>query len=149
MAQASKKKYKVKTPSGNIVKLTKQQKKYADEKLAHPDKPLIEIAQEVYTNASKATASQIVNQNEKNKDISIYSEEQVNRAALTVVEIMNNPKSRDETRLKAADSVLDRAIGKPKQVTETHSTNLNLNVEASQKLADSFTEFLKQQTRVE
>lgn len=45
-----------------------------------------------------------------------------------------------------AEQMLDRIEGKPIQKTENTNHNVNLNIEASQELADAFTAFIKQQT---
>ena len=145
MNKASRKKREYTTQSGHIVKLTTNQKSYADIKLANPDLSLVQVAKQSYPNANDDTARQIVNVNEKNKDIAIYSEEQSNKAILTVVELMDSTK--DDIRFKAATDILDRTHGKAVQRQITQNTNTNLNVEVSEELAQNFTEFLKQQTQ--
>lgn len=140
----SQKKHKVVTKSGRIVNLTHAQKAYADGKLAHPDKSLIAVAKEAYPNAKDNTLSQLVNHNEKNKDISIYSSQQAHKASLTVVELMDSKK--EDVRFRAATDILDRTYGKATQKQVTQNTNINLNIEASKELSDDFTAYLKAKT---
>lgn len=143
---SSNKKYKVITKSGVIVQLTKAQKRYADEKIANPDKPLVASARVAYPNQNEDTLRQQVQANEKNLDITIYSDEQSSKAALTVVELMDSNK--EDVRFKAATDILDRTHGKSIQRQQTQNTNLNLNLEVSKELGDNFTEFLKSKTAI-
>jgi hypothetical protein len=124
---ASKKKHKVVTPSGTIVHLTKGQKDYADGKFKNPQAPLIEIAKAAYPNQSQNTLAQIVNQNEKNTAISIYSNEQVSKAVSTIHELMDS--GRDSVRLSASQDVLDRTHGKARQITEVKTTSLSISID--------------------
>lgn len=142
--KGSNKKYKVVTKSGTVVMLTNAQKLYADTKLANPTMSLNKVAKVAYPNQKRDTLSQQAQANEKNKDISIYSEEQANRAMVTVVELLDSKK--DDMRYRAATDILDRTYGKSVQKQITQNTNVNVNIEASKELADNFTEFMRQST---
>jgi len=144
--KASNKKYKVVTKSGVVVRLTEAQKSYADTKLANPKMSLSTVAKEAYPGAKDNTISQIVNMNEKNKDIAIYSDEQSNKAIRTVVELMDDDKA--DIRYKAATDILDRTYGKAVQKAVTQNTNYNIDVTASKELADNFEAFLKANTAI-
>ena len=129
---AIKKKITVVTKDGTEVKLTPQQKAYADIKATNPTMPLSQVARLAYPNANSDTARQLVNQNEQNKNIAIYSNEQVKDAKTLIHSIVNNPKSKDRDRLTASIDILNREYGTPKQVTEVQSTKLILNIDLTQ-----------------
>lgn len=121
--RASNKKYKVTTPRGTVVYLTKQQKAYADLKLANPNQSLNKIARQAYPNITDPnTANQAVQHNENNKNIQIYTDEQVNNAKLTIAELSTSAK-REETRLNASKDILDRTEGKAITRQVTHNTH--------------------------
>ena len=140
----SNKKYEYKTHSGVVVMMTKAQKRYADLKLSKPDETLVAIAREAYPNQKPDTLRQQAQANEKNKDITIYTEEQSNKAVLTIAELMEDKKP--DVRHRAAVDVLDRTYGKATTRTEVQNLNLNINVEADMALSKDFTAFLKQKT---
>lgn len=58
-------------------------------------------------------------------EVQIYMESHVKEAKETVVKMMKSRK--DEIRLKASDSILDRVYGKP--LTRTNTVNLNISLE--------------------
>ena len=125
---ASQKKITVITQDGTPVQLTPNQKAYADGKLQAPHgTSLIKIAAEAYPNAKQSTLSQIVNQNEKNKSIALYSNEQVEEAKKTVYGLLKSEK--DTVKLAAAQDILDRNIGKAIQRTEVASTSLQIGID--------------------
>jgi hypothetical protein len=64
-------------------------------------------------------------------------------AIKNIVAIASDIDVKAETRLKANQDILDRTIGKAIQKTEVKQENINLNIEASQELADNFAEYLK------
>lgn len=125
------KKITVITKDGQELQLTPNQKAYADLKAQFPNRSLASIAAEVYPNAQPETVSQIVNQNEKNTSISLYSNDQVNNAKSTVLEIMGDKNNKARDRLTAAFDVMDRNLGKAIQKTEVSSTSLNINIDLS------------------
>lgn len=142
--KASNKKRPVVTKSGRIVMLTPSQKAYADAKLLNPNKSLLTVAAMAYPNQKPTTLSQQIQQNEKNQDIRIYNDEQFNKAALTVVELLDS--SKEDVKFRAATDILDRTYGKATQKVQSNTTNTNINIEASKELADQFQAYLKQNT---
>ena len=114
---------------GIPIKLTPQQKAYADIKASNPTMPLAEVARRAYPNAKGATPHQIVNQNENNQAIRIYSDEQVKDAKLLIHSIVNNSKSKDRDRLTASIDILNREYGTPTQNVNVNSKVLTLNID--------------------
>lgn len=125
------KRVKVITKDGREILLTPGQKEYADKKMAEPQRSLASIAREVYPNAQANTVSQIVNQHEKNQNISAYSNDQVKEAVSTVQEIMQDKKVKARDRLTASFDILDRSLGKAVQRTEVASTSLTIGIDLS------------------
>jgi hypothetical protein len=79
----------------------------------------------------------------KTPNVIIYREKQVQMAIKNIVAIASDIDVKAETRLKANQDILDRTVGKAIQKTEVKQENINLNIEASQELADNFAEYLK------
>lgn len=52
------------------------------------------------------------------------AQQYTDEAIKTLIDIAKNPKANDSARVQAANSILDRAYGKPAQ----HIENLNMNV---------------------
>lgn len=134
--QASKKRIPVVTKDGTTVLLTKQQKQYADLKAQRPHDSLASIAAEVYPRANPNTVRQIVNQNEQNKNIAIYSNEQVQDAKNLIHSIVNNPESKDRDRLTASIDVLNREYGTPTQRVEHQTTGVQFTIDLSGAMAE-------------
>ena len=134
--QASKKRIPVVTKDGTTVLLTKQQKQYADLKAQRPHDSLASIATEVYPRANPDTIRQIVNKNEQNKNIALYSDEQVNDAKTLIHQVINNPESKDRDRLTASFDVLNRKFGTPTQTIQTNTTSVNFSIDLSQAMRE-------------
>ena len=83
----------------------------------------------------------------KTPNVIIYRANHVKMAIKNIVAIASDLEIKAETRLKANQDILDRNIGKAIQRSEVKQENVNLNIEASQELADNFTEYLKQKTQ--
>lgn len=58
-------------------------------------------------------------------EVQIYMEQHVDKAKQKVVELIDN--DRPEIALKAADSVLDRNLGRP--LTRTNNVNISISIE--------------------
>lgn len=65
----------------------------------------------------------------------IYLQKHIDRARNTVVELLDSKK--DDIRLRSADSILDRALGKPTQRTEVETTGITLNIDLTSALTDN------------
>lgn len=97
----------------------------------------------VNSDTAKANASRTL----ASANVIIYRKQHEQMAKQTIVEIAMNKKAKDTDRIKAAQDVLDRNLGKATLKTEANITNLNLNIEASEELNQQFTEFLKGQSQ--
>lgn len=128
---AIKRKITVTSKDGTQVQLTPQQKAYADIKASNPTMSLAQVAKRAYPNAQPNTLRQLVNQNERNTNIAIYSNEQVKDAKTLIHSIVNNPNSKDRDRLTASIDILNREYGTPRQVVESQSTKLVISVDLS------------------
>lgn len=127
-----KRKITVVTKDGTQVQLTPQQKAYADIKATNPTMSLAEVARRAYPNATGATPHQIVNQNENNQSIRIYSNEQLKDAQTFIHSTVNNENAKIRDRLTAAFRVEDRNLGTVVQQIQSNSTKLVLNIDLTQ-----------------
>lgn len=130
----SNKKIKVVSKDGTPIMLTPSQKKYADTKLANPDISLSEVARQAYPNAAPDTIRQIVNMNEKNRDIALYSDEQLNDAKTLIHNTVNNEDAKIRDRLTAAFRIEDRVLGTPVQQIQQTTTGITLNLDLTSTL---------------
>lgn len=118
------------TKSGTKVRLTKQQKDYADIKLENPNMALVDVVKQAYPNAKDSNyASTIAAINEKNESIQIYTNEQVNKAKKRVIELIDS--EREDIALRASVDVLDREHGKAVQQVQTTSKVMTINIDLS------------------
>jgi hypothetical protein len=101
----------------------------------------------LHPTASRETASANASKILRSTNVVIYRKKAARLARHTIVEIMKDKNVKPDTRIKAAQDILDRNLGKAVQRSETQSTNLNLNIEASKELADDFTAFIKNKTQ--
>lgn len=129
--QASKKRIPVTTKDGTTVLLTKQQKAYADLKAQRPHDSLASIATEVYPRAQPNTIRQIVNANEQNKNIALYSAEQLKDAQKFIHDTINNTEAKTRDRLTAAFRVEDRNLGTVVQQVQTTGATVQFKIDLS------------------
>lgn len=116
--------------SGAIVKLTPQQKAYADLLLEQPNTAQTDIVKQAYPNVTDSNlASTIAAQNNKNTDIQIYTGEQISKAKKRVVELIDS--EREDIALRASVDVLDREHGKAVQQVQTTSKVMTINIDLS------------------
>ena len=116
--------------SGAIVKLTPQQKAYADLLLEQPNTAQTDIVKQAYPNVTDSNlASTIAAQNNKNTDIQIYTSEQVSKAKRRIVELIDS--EREDISLRASVDVLDREHGKAVQQVQTTSKVMTINIDLS------------------
>lgn len=125
--------------SGAVVKLTPNQKAYADTKLENPNMPLTEVVKRAYPNVKDSNvASTIAALNDKNKDLQIYTGEQVNKAKKRIVELIDS--EREDISLRASVDVLDREHGKAVQQVQTTSRVMTISIDLTNGLVEPQTE---------
>lgn len=79
--------------------------------------------------ANRQTARTNVHKLLKKPEAQIYLQKHISKARNKMVELVDSKK--EDIALRASDSVLDRALGKATQRTETTSTTVNLNLNLS------------------
>ncbi len=85
--------------------------------------------------------------------VKIYRKQTEQRAKQTAVAVMDNAIRRKDIpamqrlALDAANSILDRNLGKATIKQESTTVNTNLNIQASAELNQAFTDFLKGSTK--
>lgn len=72
-------------------------------------------------NSARASVSKLL----AKPNVQIYMDNHVKKAKERIVELVGSKK--EEIALKASDSILDRALGKP--VTTAHNTSVSINLE--------------------
>lgn len=111
-------------------KLTRKQKAFADELLANPKLSATQAALRTYGKPDKPTtfktASVIAAENLDKPSVRLYLNQHIEKAKNRVIELIDSEK--EDIALRASDSVLDRALGKPTQRVENTSTSVNLNL---------------------
>lgn len=87
---------------------------------------------QVHPTASDNTARNNASQLMKKPEAQIYLQKHIEKAKNTIVELLDSEK--DEIRLKSADSILDRSLGKATQRVQVQSeqVSININMTASQ-----------------
>lgn len=116
------------------MKLTRKQKAFANHLINNPKHSATTAAQNTYNPTTYESARAIASQNLTNPSIQLYLDEHIDKAKLKVVELIDSNK--DDIALRAADSVLDRALGKATQRTEVTTTGITLTVDLTSALAD-------------
>lgn len=93
-----------------------------------------EAYKQVHPTASDNTARNNASQLMKKPEAQIYLQKHIEKAKNTIVELLDSEK--DEIRLKSADSILDRSLGKATQRVQVQSeqVSININMTASQEL---------------
>lgn len=91
-----------------------------------------EAYKQVHPTASDNTARNNASQLMKKPEAQIYLQKHIEKAKNTIVELLDSEK--DEIRLKSADSILDRSLGKATQRVQVQSeqVRININMTASQ-----------------
>ena len=120
-------------------------KAMADKLLSDPKTSATQAYIDTHKTTNRNTAKVNSTRLLQKPEVKIYMQQHITLARNKIVELATTA-SKEDTQLKASQDILDRAIGKAIQKTETTNTNLNLNVETSIELKDSFTEFLKTKT---
>lgn len=126
-------------------KLKPKSKAMADLELSNPKISKTDAYLATHNTTNRATARAEAAKLTAKPSYQLYKQEHVQAAANTVVHLSQHAEN-ENTRLSAANSLLDRELGKATLTTETKNTNLNVNVEASEETAQAFTEFMKKNT---
>jgi phage terminase small subunit len=107
--------------------LTRKQKAFADYLINNPKESATEAATQTYK-GNRKSAEVIASENLRKPPIQIYLNSHIDKAKSRVVSLIDSDK--EEIALKASDSVLDRALGKPL----TRGVHLNATVNLEQAL---------------
>jgi phage terminase small subunit len=113
--------------SAKGVKLTPKQKAFADTLINNPKLSGTQAALQTYGTPDKQptyqSAREIAHTNMTKTNIQIYMDKHVDKAKQTIVNLLNSEK--DDIKLRAADSILDRQLGKSTQrIDQTTSVTL-------------------------
>lgn len=135
-----------KTPPEAEVKLKPRTKAFIDLLDRQPTMSQTQAYIETHETNNPRTASVEASRTLASPKVIIYRRKHEQAAKQTMVEIATSKRAKHADRIKAAQDILDRNLGKATQRTEASSTVVNLNVEASQQLNDQFTEFLRNST---
>jgi phage terminase small subunit len=108
-------------PKKNEPKLTRKQKVFADELINNPKQSATSAALKAY-DTTPPVAAVIASENLRKPNILLYLDKHIDKAQETIVEVMTDKNNKADTRLRAADSLLDRTLGKA-TLTDT-STNI-------------------------
>lgn len=113
-----------------IMKLTRKQKAFADKLIEHPKMSATQALRETYDIKQEgSTARTMAAQNLAKPSIQVYLEQHVDKAKLRVITLVDSEK--EEIALRASEAVLDRALGKATQRTESVSVSLNFGMDLS------------------
>lgn len=97
---------------------------------------------EVHPNATTKTAQAAVNKLLNKPEASLYLQEHVNEASVTVIDVMRNARTQTDSpafqRLAkdSAESVLNRELGTPTQTIRQTVTGVSLNIDLTTSLLD-------------
>lgn len=128
-------------PSNASGKMHPKTKAFADKLLANPKMSATQAYIDTHKTENRVTAKSNAHQTLKRPSVQIYLQTHTKRAKERVVELVSSDK--EDIALKASIEILDRTYGKSIQRQQTETTNINLNVEASEELSNQFAQFLK------
>lgn len=106
--------------------LTRKQKAFADELIAHPKQSATKAYLATHETTSYNGAAVEASRTLKKPNVQLYLDTHIDKAKNRVVQLIDSDK--EEIALRAADSVLDRALGKATQRVENQSTVVTLNL---------------------
>lgn len=86
-----------------------------------------EAYKQVHPTASDNTARNNASQLMKKPEAQIYLQKHIEKAKNTIVELLDSEK--DEIRLKSADSILDRSLGKATQRVQVQSEQVTISID--------------------
>src|SRR5574337_2159053 len=129
------------------MKITRKQKKFADELIKNPKISATEAANRAYNVATRRTAEVIASENLRKPEIMLYLENHADKALLHLLEIDGYSREYGKSGTREGSNyasvatsinrdILDRTLGKPKQSIEQHTTTVNLNLDLT-KITDS------------
>jgi hypothetical protein len=121
-------------------------KAFADKLLSDPKISATQAYLETHETTNRPTAGNEAYKMLRKPSVQIYLKKHEDLAKETIVKIMTNGNFKPDTRIKAAQDILDRNLGKATTRSEDTSVNLNLNVQASQELSEAFTDFITGKT---
>ncbi len=102
-------------------------KAFADALLADPKKSATTAYLETHETNNRATAKVEASKLLTKPNVQLYLDKHIDKARNRVVELVDSEK--EQIALQASESILDRALGKPTQRVEQHSTSVNLSLD--------------------
>lgn len=105
-------------------------KAFADKLLADPKISATQAYLDTHQTTNKASAGVSAHQLLKKPNVQIYMKKHIDKAKHKVITLVDSDK--EEIALKASESILDRALGKPTQRQESVSTVVSLNLDLTQ-----------------
>lgn len=127
------------------VKLKPNSKAMANFEIENPKETKTDAYLATHKTTNRATARAEASKLTAKPSYQIYKQEQVDQAKVNILDLANNAEN-ESVKLKANQDVIDRNEGKATQKQITENTNLNINVEADQKLSKDFMAFMKAKT---
>lgn len=122
-------------------------KAFADELIKDPKISQTEAYIRTHITTNRDSARNSASELMAKPSVQIYLKKHVQMAKRTMVSLAGDDRVKSGDRIKAAQDILDRTLGKAVQRTESENKNVNMNIEASTELNEAFTDFLKQSTR--
>ena len=107
-------------------------KKILDIVASQPGVNYSEAYKMVHPDAKDSTARNNSSQLIRKPEAQIYLQKHIDRAKTTIVSLLDSEK--DEVKLKAADSILDRSLGKATQRMEMQSTAVIIGIDMTQSI---------------
>jgi len=102
-------------------------KAFADTLLANPKMSQTEAYLRTHETTNRSTARVEASKLLATPNIQTYMEQQAHKAALRVAELVSS--SKEDIALRASNSILDRALGKPKQQIEVASKTVHIDID--------------------
>lgn len=90
---------------------------------------------QIHTNASDVTARTNAYKLMQKPQAQIYLQEHIDNAKSTIVYLLQSEK--DDIKLRAAEAILDRELGKATQRTEVQHNSITLNIDLTQADTDT------------
>lgn len=134
------------TDAARLTRLKPKSIAVLDEIIKHPEITQTEAYLRHHPTTNRNTARAEAAKLTAKPSSQIYLNKHVQMAKKTIVQIANDESVKPDTRIKAAQDILDRTEGKAIQRSINENHNLNVNVEATQELNDAFTAFLRDYT---
>lgn len=133
--------------SADLPNLRPKTKAFVDRIIENPKISHTQAYLDTHTTENRAAAAVEAHKTLSKPNVQVYMRKHVKRAKETIVSIMVDTEVKASDRLRAAQDVLDRSVGKAVQRTESETKNINLNIEASVELGNDFAEYLRSKTQ--